>query len=1173
MSKKNKYPYYITSPDYRESSSGIRVLHRLCHLINEQGGEAYMVGCNVVNPDWNAPLLSVDDSQRHQSNGGVFIAIYPEIISGNPIDAPVCVRFMLNKEALLNGNMLEEGEDDLFFYFRKELADNEANVNLLRLDFYDFNLFCDDNKEKDLDLLYLNRVSPDSVDFLTLPEGIRILSISDPLPLKELAQVLKRGRALYTYEASSTCVLATLCGCPVISRVAPGYEKYAITQETMSDIGNVGVAWSNDPAELESVKSNLYKVKEHYERLENIFFQQLNVFFELTQKKAEQYTRTKAVCDLNGWLSTRMVSSGQKLLIQKAFDEHHMMPKFCIAILNIGGDKDDIYSTIDTLAVARQEYPYIECVVLTADHIELYESVTDWVSLLIAEQPHTLLNQVIEQYDFDWLQCVYSGTYFTLNGLLIAGLNLVKNESCYAVYSDILVCDSEDNITAEFFPDFNLDLLLSLPQRMAKDWLFHRQALIDIDGFDLDFIVSFEFDAIIRLIESKDISGIGHLSEPILIEAHRINNSHEENISIIMRHLQNRGYSGSQVIPHSVGGYRLVYGHQQASPLVSIIVIAQGSLSSLQRCVTSLLEKTQYAKYELILVKGQTCNSEIHTWLSAVAEMDSSRIRVLSYPHLSAIPALMNHAIEEVSGEFVLLLDINALLVQVDWLDNLLNQGLRPEVGCVGAKLINLDRTIGSAGVILGLNGISDSPFMGEIFDNAGYMQRLNADQNYCVLSGDCLLVKKSVYTHVGGMDENIQISSLRDIDFGLKVRESGYMSVWTPYAVIAQDNTGRASSSYEALSEYEVDVYRRWLPLIANDPSYNKNLSLKGKGYEPEWNSALTWQPLSWRPVPMIMAWSGEDKRSASSRIIHPLEKMKSEGFLDGIVIQKGLTIPEFYRFNPDVLVVQGCHLAEYHRWLDQIKTLNPIFTVCDIDEHFLSAGLIKKNGHGKSKHLIAQFDFIDRVVTTSETLAELYSKDHRDICILPSFLNSEWKALQQECQPSEKVRIGCVTHDLSPGDIILLATIIRELSEKVEWIFLGKYPERLKPYITEFHRYSGNVDYPKVLASLNLDLAIAPLEDTLFNRCRNNLRLLEFGACGIPVICSDIESYKDNLPVTRVKNRYKDWLSAIQMHLHDRNAMNAKGKELRHHVFSNWMLENDNIKLYLRSWLPKKS
>ncbi|WP_447730319.1 hypothetical protein [Pseudoxanthomonas suwonensis] len=133
-----------------------------------------------------------------------------------------------------------------------------------------------------------------------------------------------------------------------------------------------------------------------------------------------------------------------------------------------------------------------------------------------------------------------------------------------------------------------------------------------------------------------------------------------------------------------------------------------------------------------------------------------------------------------------------------------------------------------------------------------------------------------------------------------------------------------------------------------------------------------------------------------------------------------------------------------------------------------------------------------------------------------------------------------------------------------------MGMCPEKLRPFIHEFHQSVPITEYPARLAALDLDLAIAPLEDNQFNRCKSNLRLLEFGACGFPVVCSDVAAFQDGLPVTRVKPRFKDWVDAIRMHVNDLDAAARAGDALREAIHRDWMLDEASAREWLASWMP---
>ena len=150
------------------------------------------------------------------------------------------------------------------------------------------------------------------------------------------------------------------------------------------------------------------------------------------------------------------------------------------------------------------------------------------------------------------------------------------------------------------------------------------------------------------------------------------------------------------------------------------------------------------------------------------------------------------------------------------------------------------------------------------------------------------------------------------------------------------------------------------------------------------------------------------------------------------------------------------------------------------------------------------------------------------------------------------------------------MIADVVKELASEVEWVLFGMCPDRLRPYVHEFHPGIDIDQYPAALARLNLDLAIARVEQNLFNECKSNLRLLEYGACGFPVVCSDLICYQGDLPVTRVRNRFKDWVDAIRMHVADLDAAAKMGDELRAAVQRDWMLEGENLEAWRKAWLP---
>lgn len=203
-----------------------------------------------------------------------------------------------------------------------------------------------------------------------------------------------------------------------------------------------------------------------------------------------------------------------------------------------------------------------------------------------------------------------------------------------------------------------------------------------------------------------------------------------------------------------------------------------------------------------------------------------------------------------------------------------------------------------------------------------------------------------------------------------------------------------------------------------------------------------------------------------------------------------------------------------------------------------------------------------------STEPLAEAYANFHHDIRVANNRLDVPlWEPLKSKRRQSNKPRVGWAGGSSHTGDLEILLPFMKEMEDEVEWVFMGMQPPNVK---CEFHSGVPFDHYPEKLASLNLDLALVPLENNLFNECKSNLRLLELGACGVPIICTDIEPYRCGLPITLVSNRYKDWMNAIREHLSSWDDLAIRGDILRAAVHQKWMLRDEGLTDWQKAWLP---
>ncbi|MCU1716483.1 glycosyltransferase [Pseudomonas sp. 5P_3.1_Bac2] len=883
---------------------------------------------------------------------------------------------------------------------------------------------------------------------------------------------------------------------------------------------------------------------------------------------------------IDNWLANRLPTEHENQLISGYLQNHAGGPVLGVVVLDLEGDTSKLMATIKSLGLERGLYATLKIIALTPAAVPQTSAADKLHFCQIDPEDYVpVLNQLISAADVEWFMLVSAGEEFTPSGLMMAALHLTRQPDCKALFADEMHRDAQGVLGTALRPGVNLDYLLSLPLAMARHWLFSRQLFVELGGYTQEYAGALEFDLLLRLIERDGIDGMAHVAEPLVIyDAPRIQDNPDEQATLL-RHLQVRGYNAS-LVAGAPGRYRVNYGHA-AQPLVSIIIPTKDQLPMVQRCVESLLELTQYPNYEVLIVDNNSETSQAQHWLQGIVEMGEANLRVLRYPHPFNYSAINNMAAKEARGEYLVLLNNDTAIIDGAWLNELLNHAQRPEVGVVGAKLLYPDGSIQHAGVVLGLRGPADHPFIGEPAEAAGYMQRMQVVQNYTAVTAACLMIRREVYEQVGGLDEQAFKVSYNDVDLCLKVRQAGYLTVWTPYAQLLHEGSVSQTHVDKATAEIkrkrfigeQDEMYERWLPLLARDPAYNPNFSLNGKGFEVEPDIKLTWRPLTWQPLPVVLAHPADPHGCGNYRIILPFNAQKEAGLIDGMLSPGLLQVIDLERYDPDVIVLQRQIGDERLEAMRRIKKFSRAFKVYELDDYL--PNLPMKSMHREHmpkdvlKSLRKGLGFVDRFVVSTERLADAFSGLHEQIQVVENRLAPQWwQGLTSKRGRGRKPRVGWAGGGSHTGDLELIADVVKALANEVEWVFFGMCPAKLRPYVYEFHAGVDIAQYPAALASMDLDLALAPVEQNLFNECKSNLRLLEYGVCGFPVICSDLVCYKGDLPVTRVKNRFKDWVDAIRAHISDLDASAKLGDELRARVHKDWMLDEANAKAWMQAW-----
>lgn len=875
------------------------------------------------------------------------------------------------------------------------------------------------------------------------------------------------------------------------------------------------------------------------------------------------------------WLAPQRLAPRQATLAQERLGSSRIE----IVVIDSDGAEGGLQVTLQSLATVTYRGMHITVLSdrarVAGDARPLHG---DWVAGF---------NQLAREVEADWLLPLFAGDELAAHALLLLVDHATAHPDHICCYVDEDTRDDEGFTLPIFKPDLNLDMLRSYPYA-GRMLAIRRNALLALDGLASRHGSLAPCDFIFRAIEQWGLQSIGHLAE-VLYHAGQpfaqwlaSPQVHGHHAAVVGDHLGRLGIAHEIAVDPATGVNRVRYLNDRQPP-VSIIIPTRDQLPMLNGLIDSLLAKTSYRNYELLIVDNDSRDPAACAYLDGIERMGNPQLRVLRWPHPFNYSAINNFAAAQARGEYLVLLNNDTAVLQEDWIEALLNHAQRPEVGIVGAKLHYPDGRIQHAGVVLGLRGPADHPFIGEAMDAPGYMHRLLVDQNYTAVTAACLMIRKSVYQEVGGLDEQDFKVSYNDVDLCLKVREAGYLTVWTPYARLMHegnvsqrkvDETAQATKQARFTGEQQA-MYRKWLPLLAHDPAYNRNLSLRGNGFELDDSRVPAWQPFEQPLLPRMFCVAADANGCGHYRIRQPFRAMQHAGLAEGMVAPMHLGPVEMERFGPSTIVLQRQLTDSQLETLRGYRDFSRAFKVYELDDYLPNLPL--KNVHREMmpkdvvKALRKAVGLTDRFVVSTAPLAEQFADMHDDIRVVLNRLPIDWwGGLRGQRRKGAKPRVGWAGGSSHRGDLELIADVVRELADEVEWIFLGMCPEKLRPCVHEHHHGVSIGEYPAALAALDLDLAIAPLEDNLFNACKSNLRLLEYGACGFPVVCSDIVCYRGELPVTRVRNRFKDWVDAIRMHLADLDATAKMGDALRDAVHRDWMLTGDNLVAWRDAWLP---
>ncbi|MBR2189849.1 MAG: glycosyltransferase family 2 protein, partial [Eubacterium sp.] len=431
--------------------------------------------------------------------------------------------------------------------------------------------------------------------------------------------------------------------------------------------------------------------------------------------------------------------------------------------------------------------------------------------------------------------------------------DILEKDALYEIVSllnrepDLDIVYTDEDLTDEagehfrsprFKPDFNLDLLRSI-NYICHLFCVRRSVLDAAGGLHDEYDGAQDWDLFLRCSEQTD--RIGHVARVLYhwreSESSTARNPESKTYAIdaarraLEGHYQRMGLAAELHYTDIFIMYQAkLTVRDEAHGMVSILIPNKDNRDVLRTCVESILEKSSYRRFEILVIENNSTEPETFAYYKELEQIPE--VRVIRFNEPFNYAKVNNFGAAHAKGDYLLLLNNDTEVISPDWLEQLLGHCQRPDVGAAGAKLLYPDETVQHCGVVTGVGGFAGHILTGKLREDAGYMGRLLAVQDVSAVTGACLMIKKSLFDAVGGLDEALTVA-LNDIDLCLKVRETGALIVLNPAAELFHYES--KSRGYEETPEKherfkrEIRYFReKWKHVLEEgDPYYNPNLSL----------------------------------------------------------------------------------------------------------------------------------------------------------------------------------------------------------------------------------------------------------------------------------------------------------------------------------------------------------
>jgi GT2 family glycosyltransferase len=422
--------------------------------------------------------------------------------------------------------------------------------------------------------------------------------------------------------------------------------------------------------------------------------------------------------------------------------------------------------------------------------IRLYESPLDDLG--------SAMSLVSTQIQTEWVVFLDSSTQVAPSATYQLTQAIIQHPDSELIYADHDVVDGDGARSyPSFKPIFSLDLLYS-QNYIGSFFAIKTQNISKVKLITNDHFSNYTFDLILSLVENlikKSRANLRQLTSKIIhlpvvlhsenkqkLTTAKIREINYKQLEILKNHLSNC-YENVSCSPVKPFLFRHKWPLEPTEPLVSLIIPTKNGYDILNACINSIIEKTTYKNYEIIIIDNQTTDLKALKYLNKIASRYNF-IKIFKYDKLFNYSDINNIAVKQAKGKILGFLNNDVEVITPDWLTEMVSHAVRPDIGCVGAMHYYPDMHIQHAGVIVGMNGVADHAFK----DQKKSSQTSASNYLYSIRNPDAvtaatLVVKRELFDLVGGFDSEHLKIAFNDVDLCLKIAAKGYRCLWTPYA------------------------------------------------------------------------------------------------------------------------------------------------------------------------------------------------------------------------------------------------------------------------------------------------------------------------------------------------------------------------------------------------------